>query len=172
MGASRSAAPISTGRRSSATSIHNRLPTSGMRSPIETPAGSTSRAAAPTSAGLAICHAKTLRSGLQSSPEPDSGRVIYPVRRARAGLKRSVYWIGSRGQSMHQLFRCIVLTAVVSASATVAAAGELKLTLSNGRATLIAQDVPLRQILDEWARVGQTTIVNGDKLTGPPLTLQ
>ena len=73
---------------------------------------------------------------------------------------------------MHQFFRCVVLTAVVSASATIAAAGELKLTLSNGRATLIAQDVPLRQILDEWARVGQTTIVNGDKLTGPPLTLQ
>ena len=73
---------------------------------------------------------------------------------------------------MHQLFRSLVITAVVIGSASVAAAGELKLTLSNGRATLIAQDVPLRQILDEWARVGQTTIVNGDKLTGPPLTLQ
>jgi hypothetical protein len=73
---------------------------------------------------------------------------------------------------MHQLFRCLLLTAVVTASASAAAAGELKLTLANGRATLIAQDVPLRQILDEWARVGQTTIVNGDKLTGPPLTLQ
>ena len=32
--------------------------------------------------------------------------------------------------------------------------------------------MPLRQILAEWARVGQTTIVNGDKLTGPPITLQ
>ncbi len=30
----------------------------------------------------------------------------------------------------------------------------------------------LRQILEEWSRVGKTTIVNGDKLTGPPLTLQ
>jgi hypothetical protein len=61
---------------------------------------------------------------------------------------------------------------VISGSASLAAAGDLKLTLSNGRVTLIAQDVPLRQILDEWARVGQTTIVNGDKLTGPALTLQ
>lgn len=73
---------------------------------------------------------------------------------------------------MYKVFRCLVLTAVVTTAATAAAAGELKLTLANGRATLIAQDVPLRQILDEWARVGQTTIVNGDKLTGPPLTLQ
>jgi hypothetical protein len=53
-----------------------------------------------------------------------------------------------------------------------AAAGDLKLTINSGRVTLVAQDVPLRQILAEWARLGQTTIVNGDKLNGPPLTLQ
>jgi hypothetical protein len=53
-----------------------------------------------------------------------------------------------------------------------AAAGDLKLTIGNGRVTLIAQEVPLRQILAEWARLGQTTIVNAEKLNGPPLTLQ
>jgi hypothetical protein len=53
-----------------------------------------------------------------------------------------------------------------------AAAGDLKLTIGNGRATLVATDVPLRQILAEWARLGQTTIVNGDKLNGPSMTLQ
>jgi len=74
--------------------------------------------------------------------------------------------------AVNKLARLALAAALVSGSATVAAAGDLKLTLSNGRATLIAQDVPLRQILDEWARVGKTTIVNGDKLTGPPLTLQ
>jgi hypothetical protein len=73
---------------------------------------------------------------------------------------------------MHRFFRLAMAVALISGSATLAAAGDLKLTLSNGRATLIAQDVPLRQILDEWSRVGKTTIVNGDKLTGPPLTLQ
>jgi len=73
---------------------------------------------------------------------------------------------------MHKLARLALATVLVSGCATVAAAGDLKLTLNNGRATLIAQDVPLRQILDEWARVGKTTIVNGDKLSGPPLTLQ
>lgn len=73
---------------------------------------------------------------------------------------------------MHRFIRIAVAIAVIAGSASLAAAGDLKLTLSNGRVTLIAQDVPLRQILDEWARVGKTTIVNGDKLTGPPLTLQ
>ena len=73
---------------------------------------------------------------------------------------------------MHKLARLALATVLVSVCATFAAAGDLKLTLNNGRVTLIAQDVPLRQILDEWARVGKTTIVNGDKLSGPPLTLE
>lgn len=73
---------------------------------------------------------------------------------------------------MHKLLRLFVAVALISGCASLAAAGDLKLTISNGRVTLMATDVPLRQILDEWARVGQTTIVNGDKLTGPPLTLQ
>lgn len=73
---------------------------------------------------------------------------------------------------MHKLARLALALVLISGTATFAAAGDLKLTLNNGRVTLIAQDVPLRQILDEWARVGKTTIVNGDKLTGPPMTLQ
>jgi hypothetical protein len=73
---------------------------------------------------------------------------------------------------MHKLARLALATVLISGSATLAAAGDLKLTLNNGRVTLIAQDVPLRQILEEWARVGKTTIVNGDKLNGPPMTLQ
>jgi hypothetical protein len=74
---------------------------------------------------------------------------------------------------MQKPYRCaVVLIAVLLGSASWAASGELKLTIADGRATLIAQDVPLRQILAEWARVGKTTIINGDKLSGPPLTLQ
>jgi len=74
---------------------------------------------------------------------------------------------------MKQLFlRCALLAAVAISFAASASAGELKLTMQNGRVTLIADNVPLRQILQEWARVGQTTIVNGDKLTGPAMTLQ
>ena len=75
---------------------------------------------------------------------------------------------------MQKLFRCVMLLVVLPASASITVAGQskLSLTLNNGRATLIAEDVPLRQILDEWARVGKTTIVNGDKLMGQSITVQ
>jgi hypothetical protein len=66
---------------------------------------------------------------------------------------------------MNKIFGSAVAAALLLASPLSASAGELKLTLNNGRATLIAEDVPLRQILAEWARIGKTTIVNGDKLT-------
>jgi hypothetical protein len=66
-----------------------------------------------------------------------------------------------------------VAAAAIGASlaAWPAAAGELKLTMQNGRVTIVADNVPLRQILQEWARVGQTKIVNAEKVTGN-VTLQ
>ena len=70
--------------------------------------------------------------------------------------------------------RCLMFTAAVAGaiSVTPAAAQELKLSMANGRVTLVARDVPVRQILAEWARIGDTRIVNGDKLMGPPVTLE
>lgn len=67
-----------------------------------------------------------------------------------------------------------LLLAVLVAAATppLAGAGEFELTIQQGRVTLVAQNVPIQDILAEWARIGQTKIVNGEKLTGPPLTLQ
>ena len=44
--------------------------------------------------------------------------------------------------------------------------------MANGRVTLVAKDVTVREILAEWARVGQTRIVNAEKLTGGPVTLE
>ncbi len=74
---------------------------------------------------------------------------------------------------MRKLFwRVLLASALGAATSASAVAGELKLSIGNGRVTLIAQDVPLRQILTEWARIGQTRFVNADKLTGPALTLQ
>jgi hypothetical protein len=74
---------------------------------------------------------------------------------------------------MRTCFRGLVLAAgVLAVGALPASAQNLKLSMANGRVTLIAQDVPLRQILAEWARVGDTRIVNGEKLAGPPITLQ
>jgi hypothetical protein len=75
---------------------------------------------------------------------------------------------------MHKILcRAVAIGALlIIGSAARAGAGDLKLTINNGLVTLVAQDVPIRQILAEWARLGQTTIVNADKLNGPPLTLQ
>ena len=74
--------------------------------------------------------------------------------------------------NMQKLFRCLIVGGVLAATASAAGAGDLKLTIARGRVTLIATDVPVRQILTEWAQVGKATIVNGEKLGGPPLTLQ
>jgi hypothetical protein len=74
---------------------------------------------------------------------------------------------------MHKLSCSIVLTAaMLAAFSRPASAGELRLSIANGRVTLVAHDVSVRQILDEWARIGQTRIVNADKLMGPPVTLE
>ncbi len=70
------------------------------------------------------------------------------------------------------LLRGVVLAVLAGGLAAPASAGELKLTMQNGRVTLIADNVPVRQILQEWQRIGQTQIVNIDKLGGGNLTLQ
>ena len=70
-------------------------------------------------------------------------------------------------------FRSLLLAALVAAATPpLAGAGEFELTIQQGRVTLVARDVPIQDILAEWARIGQTKIVNGEKLTGSPLTLQ
>lgn len=76
---------------------------------------------------------------------------------------------------MKKLFRSssvVFVLLLASSWAAPASAQDLQLSMSNGRVTLIANNVPVNQILAEWARIGDTRIVNGDKLTGPPLTLQ
>ena len=57
-------------------------------------------------------------------------------------------------------------------SAGSARAAELKLEFHDGRVTLVARDVSVRQILSEWARVGRTRIVNGERTSATPVTLQ
>ena len=67
------------------------------------------------------------------------------------------------------------ITATVAALVGVAlfadAQTPLTLRISNGRVTLHAQNVPVRTILAEWARVGGAKILNGDRVAGAPLTL-
>jgi hypothetical protein len=66
---------------------------------------------------------------------------------------------------------CSVI-ALVLMSALSAQAQQLTLQIDSGRVTLDAVDVPARQILAEWARIGGTKVVGADKITGAPLTLK
>ena len=61
---------------------------------------------------------------------------------------------------------------LVGVAASAAAQAPLRLQISDGRVTLHAENVPVRTILAEWARVGGTTILNGDRVAGAPLTLE
>jgi len=56
--------------------------------------------------------------------------------------------------------------------ATPSFAAGLTLSVRDGVVTLDAQDVTVRQILTEWARVGKTRIVNVERITGGPITLK
>ena len=68
---------------------------------------------------------------------------------------------------MLKIFRCACVVATFAILAAPVSAGELKLTINNGLVTVIAEDVPISRILSEWARIGQTKIVNGEKLMMP-----
>ena len=48
----------------------------------------------------------------------------------------------------------------------------VELQFDAGLVTLSAQNVPVRTILAEWARLGGATIVNGDRVVGPPVTIE
>jgi hypothetical protein len=59
---------------------------------------------------------------------------------------------------------------VVTAASTASA--QVQLTMDRGRVTLTARSATIRQILAEWERVGQTKVVNGDRLPGGLLNLE
>jgi len=69
-----------------------------------------------------------------------------------------------------------VLIAAIAASAffgvAATAAADVQLSIQEGRVTLLAKDATVRQILTEWARVGQTKIVNVERIPGGPVTLE
>jgi len=63
----------------------------------------------------------------------------------------------------------VVLVLVSTGSAAFA---EVTVSMHDGRVTIVAKDATVRQILTEWARVGQTKIVNVDRIPGGPVTLE
>jgi hypothetical protein len=57
-------------------------------------------------------------------------------------------------------------------AAVSTASADVNLTMQNGRVSLVAKAATVRQILTEWARVGQTKIVNMERVPGGPVTLE
>jgi hypothetical protein len=62
-----------------------------------------------------------------------------------------------------------VAVMVLTASTAFA---EVKVSMQDGRVSIVAKDATLRQILTEWASVGQTKIVNVERIPGGPMTIE
>ena len=71
-------------------------------------------------------------------------------------------------RKMH-ILSSLVAVSLLTASTAVA---EVKVTMQEGRVSIVAKDATVRQILTEWARVGQTKIVNVERIPGGPMTLE
>src|SRR5205823_4326094 len=65
-----------------------------------------------------------------------------------------------------------VLGFPMSVATASADSAMVNVTLHDGRVSIVAKDATISDILAMWARVGQTSIVNGDKVTAPRVTLE
>lgn len=65
-------------------------------------------------------------------------------------------------------------TAVLAFAALLpsSVSADVHLRIDNGQVTLSATDATVPQILTEWARVGQTKIVNAERIPGGPVNLE
>lgn len=69
--------------------------------------------------------------------------------------------------------RYILLTIVLSGLVAVpAAAQQLTLEFNAGLVTVDAANVPVRTILNEWAKRGGTKVIGSERITGAPLTIK
>jgi hypothetical protein len=68
--------------------------------------------------------------------------------------------------------RAPLLTAAALALSVGTSSAEVRLSMQAGQVSISAKNATVAQILAEWARVGQTRIVNGERLAGAPLTIE
>jgi hypothetical protein len=66
----------------------------------------------------------------------------------------------------------LAVVALLTAGATSAGAQGVNLQFQDGKVRLNAQNATVRQILSEWSRSGRTTIVNGERVAGPPVSIE
>jgi hypothetical protein len=68
--------------------------------------------------------------------------------------------------------KILIFAAAAYLMATSTASADVHLTIQNGRVSIVAKDATVRQILTEWARVGQTKIVNVERIPGGPMSIE
>jgi hypothetical protein len=68
--------------------------------------------------------------------------------------------------------RFLAVVGLLVAVAKPATAQVVSLEFKDGRVKLVTENAPVSLILAEWAKRGRTTIVNGERIPGPPATLQ
>lgn len=73
---------------------------------------------------------------------------------------------------MKPISRAAAAALAVVALASPCRAGQVKLEIRDGLVTLSAKDASVREVLAEWSRVGQTRIVNAERVPGGLLTLE
>jgi len=66
----------------------------------------------------------------------------------------------------------VFAAALVLAAAVMAQAQTVKVEFVMGKVNLTAQNASVRTIMSEWARVGGTRIINAERLSATPVTLQ
>ena len=71
-----------------------------------------------------------------------------------------------------KLLRTILIALFSVALTASIASADVKVTIQNGRVSIVAKDATVRQILTEWARVGQVKIVNVERIPGGPQTIE
>jgi hypothetical protein len=71
---------------------------------------------------------------------------------------------------MRRTFLALALSVVIAAPAF--AQQPLKLSFENGRVSVDAASVPVRTILNEWAKIGGTKVVGAERIIGAPVTVK
>src|SRR5688500_5675937 len=70
---------------------------------------------------------------------------------------------------MHRILLTLAMSCMLAAPA---AAQQLTLTFNNGLVTVDATAVPVRTILNEWAKRGDTKVIGVERVSGTPLTVK
>jgi len=92
------------------------------------------------------------------------------VNRTESELAALVYW--DRAGLKMSITRVAAYAALLLCCAGPVSAQAVRLEFHDGKVNLTTQNASLRAILNEWARLGGTQVVNAERLTGAPVSLQ